>query len=78
MKACYSCSTKPIKNGVYKSNLEKFIGQQLPKDNTHTHKIGAHSRIIKNLKPNTCIFYFASKNEILHYLYTNLKMLMEH
>jgi rhodanese-related sulfurtransferase len=61
MKACYSCSSKPIKNGVYKSNLEEFIAKQLPKDNTHTHKIGSHSRIIKNLKPNTCIFYFASK-----------------
>ena len=61
MKACYSCSTNPIKNGVYKSDLEKFIAQQLPKDNTHIHKIGASSRMINNLKPNTCIFYFASK-----------------
>ena len=61
MKACYSCSSKPIKNGVYKSHLQEFISKQLPKDNTHTHKVGATSRIIKNLKPNTCIFYFASK-----------------
>ena len=61
MKTCYSCSDKPIRNGIYKSDLEKFIFQQLPKDNTHYHKIGAPSKIISGLKPNTCIFYFASK-----------------
>ena len=60
MKACYSCSSKPTKNGVYKSELEHFIFSQIPKDNTHYHKIGAPSRMIENLRPNTCIFYFAS------------------
>ena len=58
MKACYSCSSKPIKNGVYKSHLQEFISKQLPKDNTHTHKVGATSKIIKKLKPNTCIIIY--------------------
>lgn len=60
MKTCYSCSSKPTKNGVYKSELENFIYSQLPKDNTHYHKIGASSRLIEGLKPNTCIFYFGT------------------
>ena len=60
MKTCYSCSSKPTKNGVYKSELEKFIFNQLPKDNTHYHKIGAPSKIINGLRPNTCVFYFGT------------------
>lgn len=60
MKTCYSCSSKPTKNGVYKSYLENFIFNQVPKDNTHYHKIGATSRMIEELKPNTCIFYFGT------------------
>ena len=61
MKTCYSCSSKPTRNGVYKSELQEFIFSQLPKDNKHYHKVGALPRIIENLKPNTCIFYFATK-----------------
>lgn len=64
MKTCYSCRDAPIKNGVYRSDLEKFIFNQLPKDNKHYHKIGAQSKIIENLKPNTCIFYFASSKRL--------------
>lgn len=60
MKSCYSCNSKPVKNGIYKSHLEKFIFEQLPKDNTHFHKKDTTSKIITNLKPNTCIFYFGS------------------
>lgn len=63
MKTCYSCSSKPTKNGVYKSELENFIFSQLPKDNTHYHKIGASSRLIEGLKPNTCIFYFGTSQK---------------
>ena len=38
MKTCYSCSSKPTRNGVYKSELQEFIFSQLPKDNKHYHK----------------------------------------
>ena len=63
MKTCYSCSNKPIKNGIYKSDLEKFIHERMPEDNKHYHKIGATPRKISGLKPNTCIFYFASSEK---------------
>ena len=63
MKKCYSCNNKPTKNGVYKSNIEKFIFEQLPNNNSHYHKKGTSSRIIEKLKPNTCIFYFATMNK---------------
>ena len=61
MKACYSCGEKAIKNGVYKAHIEDFIKEQLPKDNKHYHKKGAPSKLIHGLKPNTCVFYFATK-----------------
>ena len=32
MKVCYSCSDKPIKNGVYKAHTEKVLTQYFPKD----------------------------------------------
>ena len=65
MKACYSCSEKPIKNGVYKAHTEKNLLQYFPKDNTHFHKKGAPSRLIHGLKPNTCIFYFATHKRLI-------------
>ena len=65
MKTCYSCSSKPTKNGVYKSELQNFIFNQLPKDNTHYHKFGTTSRMIENLKPNMCIFYFATNKRAI-------------
>ena len=65
MKVCYSCSDKPIKNGVYKAHTEQVLMQYFPKDNTHYHKKGATSRIIKDLKPNTCIFYFATHKRLI-------------
>ena len=40
MKKCYSCNNKPTKNGVYKSNIQKFIVEQLPNNNSHYHKKG--------------------------------------
>ena len=63
MKACYSSGEKAIKNGVYKSHIEDFIKEQLPKTNKHFHKKGAPSKLIHGLKPNTCIFYFATKKK---------------
>ena len=61
MKSCYSCNEKPVKNGIYKSQIEDFIKEQLPKTNTHYHKKGAPSKKIHGLKPNTCVFYFGTK-----------------
>ena len=65
MKVCYSCSDKPIKNGVYKAHTEQILIQYFPKDNTHYHHKGATSRIIHDLKPNTCIFYFATHKRLI-------------
>ena len=62
MKACYSCSDRPIRNGIYKSVMEKFIKDQLPKTNKHYHKKGSPSKLMSGLKPDTCIFYFGAKN----------------
>jgi rhodanese-related sulfurtransferase len=64
MEACYSCSKKPIKDGIYKAHIEKFIFSKLPKDNKHFHKTGSPSKIISGLKPDTCIFYFATKERL--------------
>ena len=64
MKACYSCDKKPIKDGIYKAHIEKFIFSELPKDNKHFHKVGSPSKIISGLKPDTCIFYFGTKERL--------------
>ena len=64
MKACYSCEKKPIKDGIYKAHIEKFIFSKIPKDNKHFHKVGSPSKIISGLKPDTCIFYFGTKERL--------------
>lgn len=65
MKACYTCKDKPIKNGIYKSHIEDFIFSKIPKNNKHYHKIGAPSKVISGLKPNTCLFYFGAQKRLL-------------
>jgi hypothetical protein len=35
MKFCLTCNNKPIKNSVYKENLNNFIEKQLPVNNKH-------------------------------------------
>tara|TARA_A100001015_G_C15028634_1_gene731894 strand:+ start:508 stop:1242 length:735 start_codon:yes stop_codon:yes gene_type:complete len=65
MQACYSCSKKPIKNGVYRAHSEEILMPYFPDDNTHFHKIGAPSKMINDLKPNTCVFYFATKKRLI-------------
>jgi len=64
MKACYSCDKKPIKDEIYKAHMEKLIFSKIPKDNKHFHKVGSPSKVISGLKPDTCIFYFGTKERL--------------
>ena len=64
MKACYSCDKKPIKDSIYKAHTEKIIFNKLPKDNKHYHKVGAPSKVISGLKPDTCFFYFGTNERL--------------
>ena len=61
-KPCISCHNKPMRNGYYKAELlDKFI-KFLPKTNApycHSSNQKIH---MEKLKPNTSIFYFATKN----------------
>lgn len=54
-----TCDTKPTKNGIFRAHLEKFAKKYLPKNNK-CYNNGGNKINIKNLKPNSTIFYFAS------------------
>ena len=60
MKFCLTCNNKPIKNSVYKENLNNFIEKQLPVNNKHYCDKTGNKIILDNIKPNKCIFYFAT------------------
>ena len=73
MKDCLTCNDKPIKNSVYKKHLDTFIEKNLPKDNKHYHDKTASKIVLNNIKPNKCIFYFATTSndftkKIIHQL----------
>ena len=58
---CLSCSSKPLKNGVYKVAMHDFIRKKLPK-NIKLFEDRKKSKItVEGLRPNTIIFYFATK-----------------
>lgn len=65
MKTCYSCGEKAIKDGIFKSNIEEFILQRLPKTNKLYHKKDVPPQHLIGLKPNTIVFYFGSKKRII-------------
>ena len=45
--------------------IEDFIFSKIPNNNKHYHKIGAPSKEISGLKPNTCLFYFGTQKRLL-------------
>jgi len=60
MKACMTCHKKPIKNGLYKAELQHFADEQLPVNNKKYYNKNANKIKISGLKPNKTIFYFAT------------------
>ena len=63
MKPCITCKNKPIKNGIYKAELQNFELKRLPKNNKEYHSIENTEEIrINGLLPNSIIFYFATSN----------------
>jgi rhodanese-related sulfurtransferase len=61
MKPCITCHNQPTKNGYFKAELQGFVKQKLPKDNKCYFEKDGPKINIENLKPNTTIFYFATK-----------------
>jgi len=62
MKPCITCQNKPMKNGYYKAELlSKFINY-LPKTNKLCCDEKNQKIKMEKLKPNSKIFYFATKN----------------
>jgi rhodanese-related sulfurtransferase len=61
IKPCITCHSKPIKNGIYKSELQHFAEKELPKDNKCYHRKESSKNQISGLKPNKTIFYFATQ-----------------
>jgi hypothetical protein len=53
---------KPFKNGLYVSDLEKMAQKHLPKTNKYYHNKNTDKIHITGLKPNRCIFYFATNH----------------
>jgi hypothetical protein len=53
---------KIVKNGIYHSHLEKFVVKHLPKTHKHYHNKNTDKIHITGLKPNRCIFYFATNH----------------
>ena len=60
MKPCMTCHNKPIKNEIFKAELQHFADKNLPKDNKPYHNKDANKVHIIGLKPNKTIFYFAT------------------
>jgi rhodanese-related sulfurtransferase len=61
MKPCATCSTKPIKNGIYKAHLKSFVKKNLPKSTKeYSNKKSGYKIEMSGLKPNKTIFYFGT------------------
>lgn len=60
MKPCITCHNKPMKNGIFKAELQHFADKNLPKDNKCYHDKSGNKIHITGLKPNKTIFYFAT------------------
>lgn len=74
MKPCLTCNKKPIKNGIYKANVQHFVLDQLPKNNKCYHNKTNQKITLSGLKPNKTIFYFAaSENDFTKKIKDQLK-----
>jgi len=61
LKPCITCHSKPIKNGIYKAEIQHFAEKQLPKDNKCYHRKESVKIVLSGLKPDKTIFYFAAE-----------------
>ncbi len=62
MKPCATCTTKPLKKGIYKAILKSFVKKNLPKSTkTYCNKKG-YKIELSGLKPNKTIFYFGTES----------------
>ena len=60
---CLTCSTRPLKNGVYLAVMQDFVRKRLP---TQVHPKVKYNKNappihVSNLRPNTYVFYFATQ-----------------
>jgi rhodanese-related sulfurtransferase len=63
LKTCATCSTKPLKKGIYKAVLQSFVRKNLPKSTKAKHTTEGTYRIeMEGLKPNRTIFYFGAQS----------------
>jgi len=60
MKPCLTCNTKPIKNGIYKANIQNFVLEKLPQNNKSFHNKINQKFKLSGLEPNKTIFYFGT------------------
>ena len=60
-KPCITCNSKPIKNGYYKSELLHNFIKFIPQTSKLQHNDTNQKIKMEELKPNTIIFYFATK-----------------
>ena len=60
MKPCATCSTKPLKKGIFKAILKDFVKKNLPKTiKSYSNKKGYKIQM-SGLLPNKTIFYFGA------------------
>jgi rhodanese-related sulfurtransferase len=62
MKPCATCSTKPLKKGIFKAILKDFVKKNLPKSTKCYANKNGYKIEIYGLKPNKTIFYFGAES----------------
>lgn len=64
MKICRTCSSKPLRKNIYLAKMQKFFHEQLPKSPKRYHQssLSTYHIKMKDLKPNTYVFYFATQS----------------
>lgn len=60
-KPCITCQIKPMRNGYYKGELLQNFIKFVPQTNKLFHSDINQKITMENLKPNSRIFYFATK-----------------
>lgn len=60
MKPCATCSTKPLKKGIFKAILKDFVKKNLPKNTKCYANKNGYKIEMSGLMPNKTIFYFGA------------------
>jgi len=60
MKLCATCSTKPLKKGIFKAILKDFVKKNLPKNTKCYANKNGYKIEMSGLLPNKTIFYFGA------------------